>query len=137
MRTLNISISDMEFNHLGIKNSRKIWFIETKDEAIDLATEYISEKVVGQTSYADCLHIALETIHRADFLVSWNFKHHWKYVHQENLKNMKTTEKTFDAMKFMRQERDKLSEKLSKMTKEEIIEYFNKRKSQTTIKPTA
>lgn len=36
-------------------------------------------------------------------------------------------EKTFDAMKFMRQERDKLSEKLSKMTKEEIIEYFNKR----------
>ena len=35
-------------------------------------------------------------------------------------------EKTFDAMKFMRQERDKLSEKLSKMTKEEIIEYFNK-----------
>jgi hypothetical protein len=44
-------------------------------------------------------------------------------------------EKTFDAVKFMRQERDKLSEKLSKMTKEEIIEYFNKRKSQTTIKP--
>ena len=34
---------------------------------------------------------------------------------------MKTTEKTFDAMKFMRQERDKLSEKLSKMTREEIL----------------
>jgi len=50
---------------------------------------------------------------------------------------MKTTEKSFDAVKFMRQERDKLSEKLSKMTKEEIIEYFNKRKSQTTIKPSA
>jgi len=117
--------------------SRKIWFIETKDEAIDLATEYISEKVVGQTSYADCLHIALETIHRADFLVSWNFKHQWKNDHQENLKNIKTTEKTFDAMKFMRQDRDKLRDKLSKMTIEEIIEYFNKSKSQTTIKPTA
>ena len=50
---------------------------------------------------------------------------------------MKTTEKTFDAVKFMRQERDKLSEMLSKMTKEEIIEYFNKRKSQTTIKLSA
>ena len=50
-------------------------FIETTDEAIDLATEYITEKVVGQTSYADCLHIALATINRADFLVSWNFKH--------------------------------------------------------------
>jgi len=50
-------------------------FIDITDEAVDLATEYIKEKVVGQTSYADCLHIALATINRADFLVSWNFKH--------------------------------------------------------------
>jgi S-adenosylmethionine:diacylglycerol 3-amino-3-carboxypropyl transferase len=50
---------------------------------------------------------------------------------------MKTTEKTFDAVKFMREQRDKLSEKLSKMTKEEILEYFKKRKTQTTIKPCA
>ena len=50
-------------------------FIETTDEAIDLASEYILEKVVGKTSFADCLHIALATINRADFLISWNFKH--------------------------------------------------------------
>jgi predicted nucleic acid-binding protein len=50
-------------------------FLEASSEAIDLASEYISEKVVGQTSYADCLHIALATINRADFLISWNFKH--------------------------------------------------------------
>ncbi len=50
---------------------------------------------------------------------------------------MKTTEKTFDAVKFMRQQRNKLSEKLAKMTKEEILEYFKKRKTQTTIKPGA
>ena len=50
-------------------------FLDTTDEAVDLATEYITEKVVGHTSYADCLHIALATINRADFLVSWNFKH--------------------------------------------------------------
>ena len=50
-------------------------FIEITNEAIDLANEYIKEKVVGQTSFADCLHIALATIARADFLVSWNFKH--------------------------------------------------------------
>ncbi len=50
-------------------------FLETTIEAIDLATEYITEKVVGQTSYSDCLHIALATVNRADFLVSWNFKH--------------------------------------------------------------
>ena len=50
-------------------------FIDTTDEVVDLATEYITERVVGQTSFADCLHIALATINRADFLVSWNFKH--------------------------------------------------------------
>ena len=50
-------------------------FLDTTDEAVDLATEYITERVVGHTSYADCLHIALATINRADFLVSWNFKH--------------------------------------------------------------
>lgn len=50
-------------------------FLETTDEVVDLATEYIDEKVVGQTSYADCMHIALATINKADYLISWNFKH--------------------------------------------------------------
>ena len=50
-------------------------FLETTDEVVDLAIEYISEKVVGKTSYADCLHIALATISKADYLISWNFKH--------------------------------------------------------------
>jgi hypothetical protein len=50
---------------------------------------------------------------------------------------MKTIEKEFDAVKFMRQQRDKLSEKLSKMTKAEIVEYFRKRKSELTVKPSA
>ncbi|MCX8481218.1 MAG: PIN domain-containing protein [Sediminibacterium sp.] len=50
-------------------------FLETTDEAVDLATEYISEKVVGKASYVDCLHIALATINRSDYLISWNFKH--------------------------------------------------------------
>jgi len=50
-------------------------FIETTDEAVELASQYIAERVVGQTSFADCLHIALATINRADYLISWNFKH--------------------------------------------------------------
>ena len=35
-----------------------------------------------------------------------------------------TTEKTFDAVRFMREQRDKLSSKLSKMTKEEVIQFW-------------
>jgi predicted nucleic acid-binding protein len=50
-------------------------FIDITEEAVELAEQYIAEKVVGKTSFADCLHIALATIHHADFLVSWNFKH--------------------------------------------------------------
>ncbi len=50
-------------------------FLEITYEAIDLANSYINEKVVGQTSLSDCLHIALATINKADFLISWNFKH--------------------------------------------------------------
>ena len=58
-------------------------------------------------------------------------------IHQENFKNMKRTEKQFDAVKFMRQQRDKLSDKLTKMTKTEILVYFKKRKTDVTIKPSA
>jgi len=50
---------------------------------------------------------------------------------------MKTTEKQFDAVSFMRQQRDRLSEKLSKMTKAEILDYFNRPSVETTIRPRA
>ncbi len=50
-------------------------FLNETIEAVELAQHYIEEKVVGQTSFADCLHIALATINRADLLISWNFKH--------------------------------------------------------------
>jgi predicted nucleic acid-binding protein len=45
------------------------------DEARKLADKYIAEKVVGKTSYDDCCHIALATVHNVDVLASWNFKH--------------------------------------------------------------
>ncbi|MCC6287966.1 MAG: hypothetical protein IT249_08775 [Chitinophagaceae bacterium] len=47
------------------------------------------------------------------------------------------TEKKFDEVKFMHQQREKLSEKLSEMTKQEIVEYFKKRKLETQTKPSA
>ena len=50
-------------------------FIDITDEAIALASQYIAENIAGKTSYEDCLHIALATIHKVDCLASWNFKH--------------------------------------------------------------
>ncbi len=49
--------------------------VVSTDEAKKLAARYIAEKVVGQTSFDDCVHIALATLAKADVLVSWNFKH--------------------------------------------------------------
>ena len=54
------------------KSLRKV---KLTDEAKELAGKYIAEKVVGMTSYDDCCHIALATIHKVDVLASWNFKH--------------------------------------------------------------
>ncbi len=53
----------------------QIEVIEISEEAKELANRYVTEKVVGKSSMADCLHIALATIYDADVLVSWNFKH--------------------------------------------------------------
>lgn len=49
--------------------------IELTNEARELAEKYIIEKVVGKTSRADCQHIAMSTVCKADVLASWNFKH--------------------------------------------------------------
>jgi hypothetical protein len=52
-----------------------IEFIDISDQVLELADQYITENVVGKTSRSDCIHIALATLHHADVLVSWNFKH--------------------------------------------------------------
>lgn len=49
--------------------------VEVNDDILRLATKYIEEKVVGQTSFDDCVHIATATINKVDILISWNFKH--------------------------------------------------------------
>lgn len=55
--------------------SQQIENIRLTQEASELADQYIIAKVVGQTSRADCQHIAMATLAKADILISWNFKH--------------------------------------------------------------
>jgi len=59
-------------NDIPTKNIIKV---ELNEESIQLAEKYLEENVVGETSRADCYHIAIATIAKADVLVSWNFKH--------------------------------------------------------------
>ena len=55
--------------------SSNIEKVEITEESFLLAEQYIEEKVVGRTSYDDCLHIATATLNKVDYLVSWYFKH--------------------------------------------------------------
>ena len=49
--------------------------VMTTEEVRVLAKRYISENVVGNDSFADCLHVSLATLANADVLVSWNLMH--------------------------------------------------------------
>ncbi|MFA4795303.1 PIN domain protein [Leptospira kirschneri serovar Pomona] len=46
----------------------------TRDTVL-LAEAYLKFKVVGESSYEDCIHVASATIAKADIIISWNFKH--------------------------------------------------------------
>ena len=60
------------FKSLSKKNIERVI---VNDEILTLASKYVNEKVVGQTSFDDCVHIAAATLSKVDILVSWNFKH--------------------------------------------------------------
>lgn len=58
-------------------------------------------------------------------------------------KNKKTnqeteaSEKKFDAVKFMREQRDKISKSIADLSPEQIINHFEEVKSSTNIRPSA
>ena len=62
-------------NYLKRLTSKQKEFVVITADAVILPDTYIAEKVVGKTSRADCMHIALATVNKVDVLVSWNFKH--------------------------------------------------------------
>lgn len=47
------------------------------------------------------------------------------------------TKKQFDAVEFMRKQRDRISKKISSMSNEEIIQYFRQEQAKSDIKPSA
>lgn len=49
----------------------------------------------------------------------------------------KIKEKTFDAVKFMRDQRDRISKEISNLSAEEIIRYFDTSKAGERIKPSS
>ena len=101
----------------------------TQDE-LENAPSRVQAWVRGmKNEYTEFLEVSSEAIELANEYI---------YVHRGISKIMKTTTKTkepFDAVRFMRQQRGRLSDRLSKMTTMEIIAYFRKKAELTTLKP--
>jgi hypothetical protein len=71
---------------------------ELTEEAVLLAEKYLEERVVGKSSRADCYHIAMATILKADILASWNFKHivNIQKIHGYNAVNLRNGYQTIE-----------------------------------------
>lgn len=73
---------------------------------------------------------------------------HWKFDHQENslfmetkndisTKDTKASELKFEAVKYMREQRDVISKELFELTPEQILKHFENIKNSTDIRPSA
>lgn len=77
----DLTIQEVELARLEVRNKlqqipkKNSIIVGIGDESIFLAETYIKEGALTNKSYNDALHIALATIHDADILASWNFKH--------------------------------------------------------------
>lgn len=58
-----------------LKLLRETEDLELVDEAAILADGYISRGIFHRKYMADALHVALASIHKMDYLVTWNFGH--------------------------------------------------------------
>ena len=52
-------------------------------------------------------------------------------------KKSETTTKEFDAVKFMRHQRERILNEISSLSPDEIIEYFKKNQPKERVKPSA
>ncbi|CAL1518566.1 hypothetical protein [Chitinophaga sp. MM2321] len=73
---MELELASREVNEKPDEVPRR-YKIEIKStlKASKLAATYIAEGALSNKCYNDALHIALATLHSADILASWNFKH--------------------------------------------------------------
>ena len=66
---------DAEAAQRRLNHLEDIPIIATTDSAIEFARRLINEGPLPEKAIDDALHIALSTVHRIDYLMTWNFKH--------------------------------------------------------------
>jgi hypothetical protein len=69
------SAGDPEAAGKRIQALQGIELLDVSDEAADLAEKLLAQKCLPKKAAEDALHIAIATIHRMDYLITWNCKH--------------------------------------------------------------
>jgi len=64
---------EMAKERLGLLQQMRV--LPVTRQAADLARQLVACGLVPETASPDAVHIALASVHRIDFLVTWNFKH--------------------------------------------------------------
>ncbi|MBX7221549.1 MAG: type II toxin-antitoxin system VapC family toxin [Blastocatellia bacterium] len=72
--------------------------LEMPDEAAILADGYISRGIFHRKYIGDALHVALASIHKTDFLVTWNFGHLANVHRQARIRLFNTSSGFFAPM---------------------------------------
>jgi len=52
-----------------------IEYVSLNEESMALASAYLEDGVVAESSLSDARHTAIATVERVDILLSWNYKH--------------------------------------------------------------
>ncbi len=60
---------------LADMDQEQLIYLPDSDEVADLAAEYMKAGIVTPTYRNDATHVAFATVHDADVIVSWNFRH--------------------------------------------------------------
>ena len=76
----------------------KLETLDVPDEAAILAEGYVSRGIFHRKYMADALHVALASIHKTDFLVTWNFGHIANVHRQARIKLFNTAAGFFVPM---------------------------------------
>ena len=65
--------------------------LQSTAETESLRDAYLAEDVLGAASAQDAHHIAVATVHKADMVVSWNFRHivHYDKIRRFNAVNIR------------------------------------------------
>jgi len=58
-----------------LKLLHKIPLLRLPDEGLELAQSLVASGIIPPKAASDAIHIAVASVHRIDYLVTWNFKH--------------------------------------------------------------